>query len=162
LNIYFILDHNRLIIVRWCVRSIPPVFLPSGIFPLSKTEIKTDVREMERSMHDDTDSDGSVLSEDVLMSIYPVKPRKVPKVNAIPRPSAMSAGEGEDGEYDSKLVEQSLTFLDAVKRNRKDLYNAECERERFESQGVVSRLLSCRLLALIRVLCLFTVCLFLL
>ncbi len=113
-------------------------------------------------MHDDTDSDGSVLSEDVLMSIYPVKPRKVPKVNAIPRPSAMSAGEGEDGEYDSKLVEQSLTFLDAVKRNRKDLYNAECERERFESQGVVSRLLSCRLLALIRVLCLFTVCLFLL
>lgn len=94
---------------------------------------------MERSMHDETDSDGSVLSEDVLTSIYPVKPRKVPKASTVPRPSAMSAGDGEDGEYDSKLVEQTLTFLDAIKRNKKDLYNAECERERFESQGVVSR-----------------------
>ena len=89
-------------------------------------------------MHDDTDSDGSVLSEDVLTSIYPVKPRKVPKASTVPRPSAMSAGDTEDVEYDSKLVEQTLTFLDAVKRNKKDLYHAESERERFESQGVVS------------------------
>lgn len=84
-------------------------------------------------MHNDTDSDGSVLSEDVLTSIYPVKPRKVPKVNPVPRPVAMD----ETMEYDSKLVEQTLSFLDAVKRNKKELYAGECEREHLENQSLV-------------------------
>ena len=102
---------------------------------MTKTEIKKDVREMERSI-DDTDSDGSVMSEDVLPSMYPVKPRRTPKVMNMPRP-AVAAADGEMGEYDSKTVEQALTFLDSVKRNKKDLYNGECERERHENQGLV-------------------------
>ena len=113
------------------------LYLLKGIFPLSKTEIKKDVREMERSMHDDTDSDGSVMSDDVLPSTYPVKPRKTAKIPLVQRPSAMSSADAEAAEYDSKMVEQTLTFLDSVKRNKKDLYHVECERERLESQALV-------------------------
>ena len=113
------------------------LYVRKGIFPLSKTEIKKDVREMERSMHDDTDSDGSVMSDDVLPSTYPVKPRKTAKIPLVQRPSAMSSADAEAAEYDSKMVEQTLTFLDSVKRNKKDLYHVECERERLESQALV-------------------------
>jgi len=112
---------------------------------LSKTEIKKDVREMERSMHDDTDSDGSVMSDDVLPSTYPVKPRKTAKIPIMQRPSAMSSADAEAAEYDSKMVEQTLTFLDSVKRNKKDLYHVECERERLESQALVRFLFQSKL-----------------
>lgn len=111
-----------------------------GIFALSKAEIKKDVREMERSMHSDTDSDSSVLSEDVLPSTYPVKPRKTPKGTVTQKPPAGAVAEIDplEREYDSKMIEQTLVFLDSLKRNKKDLYNAEVERERLENQSMVS------------------------
>ena len=112
--------------------------LPSfrGIFPLTNTEIRKDIREVELLNDDDTDSDsGSVMSEDVLPSTYPVKPRKIPKI--VQRPSNMSSIDGDEYEYDSLTVEQTLTFLDIIKRNKKDLYQVECERERLERQTLV-------------------------
>jgi hypothetical protein len=106
-----------------------------GVFGLSKTEVKKDVREMERSMPDDTDSDSSVRSEDVLPSSYPVKPRKTPKVLARDKSPSRNYHHDEAGEheYDYRTIEETLCFIDAIKKSKKDLFNAECERERLES-----------------------------
>lgn len=109
-----------------------------GVFPLSKTEIKKDVREMERNVNEDTDSDSSIMSEDVLVSSYPVKPRKAPKV-IIPVKPVNTGPTDIEREYDGKTVDQTLAFLDAVRRNKKDLHSAECERERLEDQNLVSK-----------------------
>lgn len=92
---------------------------------------------MERNVNEDTDSDSSIMSEDVLVSSYPVKPRKAPKVIIPVKP--VSAGPTDiEREYDGKTVDQTLAFLDAVRRHKKDLYVAECERERLEDQNLVS------------------------
>ena len=45
---------------------------------LTKPEIRKDMREIQRSLQADSDSECSVKSEDVLNSEYPVKPRKTP------------------------------------------------------------------------------------
>ena len=95
---------------------------------------------MERSLQGDTDSDSSILSEDVLSSTYPVKPRKTPRGPAVQKQQAPTPSETDIGEreYDAKTIEQTLAFVDAIKRSKKDLYTAECERETLECQGVVS------------------------
>ena len=115
-----------------------------GVFGLSKTEVKKDVREMERSMPDDTDSDSSVRSEDVLPSSYPVKPRKTPKLLARDKSPSRNYHHDEAGEheYDYRTVEETLCFIDAIKKSKKDLFNAECERERLESLQNVRIVLS--------------------
>lgn len=95
-------------------------------------EIKKDVREMERNINDDTDSDSSILSDEVLVSSYPVKPRKAPKI-MIPVKVANS-GSMDTEQYDGKAVEQTLAFLDAIMQSKKDMYTAECEREQLENQ----------------------------
>lgn len=76
----------------------------------------------------------------VLTSIYPVKPRKTLKVNNIPLlkvPAPPLDGDGVQ-EYDSKIVDQTLAFIDSIRRSKKDLYNAECERENLDIQTSVS------------------------
>jgi hypothetical protein len=93
---------------------------------------------MERNVNEDTDSDSSIMSEDVLVSSYPVKPRKAPKV-IIPVKPVSTGPTDIEREYDGKTVDQTLAFLDAVRRNKKDLYSAECERERLEDQNLVSK-----------------------
>ena len=92
---------------------------------------------MERNVNEDTDSDSSILSEDVLVSSYPVKPRKAPKVMTPVKPTITGPTDIER-EYDGKTVDQTLTFLEAIRRTKKDLYSAECERERLEDQSLVS------------------------
>lgn len=99
-------------------------------------EIKKDVREMERNINDDTDSDSSILSDEVLVSSYPVKPRKAPKI-MVPVKPVNSGSTDIEREYDGKAVDQTLTFLDAIMQSKKDMYNAECEREHFENQCLV-------------------------
>lgn len=91
---------------------------------------------MERNLNEETDSDSSILSEDVLVSSYPVKPRKTPKV-MIPVKPLNTGPTDVEREYDGKTVDQTLSFLDAVRRCKKDLYTAECERERLEDQNLV-------------------------
>ena len=92
---------------------------------------------MERNVNEDTDSDSSIMSEDVLVSSYPVKPRKAPKV-IIPVKPVSTGPTDIEREYDGKTVDQTLAFIDAVRRHKKDLYVAECERERLEDQNLVS------------------------
>jgi hypothetical protein len=122
--------------------TFSPRILFLGVFALSKTEVKKDVREMERNVNEDTDSDSSILSEDVLVSSYPVKPRKAPKV-MIPVKQISTGPTDIEREYDGKTVDQTLSFIDAVRRNKKDLHNAECERERLEDQNLVRDFFHC-------------------
>lgn len=119
--------------------NIVPYDLFSGVCALSKLEVKKDIREMGQTASSDTDSDSSVHSEDVLVSSYPVKPRKTPK-GPIITPQLINAGRSEviiEKEYDGKTIDQTLAFLDAIKRSKEVLYNAECDREYLENQSMV-------------------------
>ena len=128
-------DESVQSVYQYQLMAAMPTF--PGIFPLSKAEIRKDVREVEL-MNDDTDSDsGSVMSEDVLPSTYPVKPRKVPKIMHRPPHMSYTNADADEYEYNNKMVEQTLTFLDSIKRNKKDLHHVECERERLETQTMV-------------------------
>lgn len=107
---------------------------------MSKLEVKKDIREMGQTGNSDTDSDSSVHSKDVLISSYPVKPRKTPK-GPLQSLQLTNAGNSEiivEKEYDGKAIDQTLAFLDAVKRSKDNLFHAECTRELYENQSAVS------------------------
>ena len=97
---------------------------------------------MEQAINSDIDSDSSTMTEDVLVSTYPVKPRKTPKgpptpiKHSVPRPMDI---EPVSNIYDGVSEEQTMQFLDFISRSNSDIYAAECERELLESQAVVSR-----------------------
>ena len=95
---------------------------------------------MEQAANSDTDTDSSIISEDVLISTYPVKPRKTPKGPIAPVKSASlkaSQVEPMTSDYDGISVEQALTFLDLIGRSDNNLKAAESEREILESQALV-------------------------
>lgn len=101
---------------------------------LSSTDIKKDIREIERCSHSESDSDSSVLSEDVLPSTYPVKPRKNPKWI---QPRVTGAQDDDEIIFDKKTAEEALAFLKVVKSSKRDLYERERERELLEIQNEV-------------------------
>lgn len=114
--------------------------LSLGVYPLSKFEVKKDVQEMERAANSDTETDSSIISEDVLNSTYPVKPRKTPRGPIIPIKSASlkaSHVEPTTPDCDGISVEQALTFLDVISRSESSLKAVEHERESFEIQALV-------------------------
>lgn len=95
---------------------------------------------MEQAANSDTDTDSSIISEDVLISTYPVKPRKTPKGPIAPVKSAsLKASQVEPMtlDYDGISVEQALTFLDLIGRSDNNLKAAESEREILECQALV-------------------------
>jgi hypothetical protein len=95
---------------------------------------------MEQAANSDTDTDSSIISEDVLISTYPVKPRKTPKGPIAPAKSASlkaSQVEPMTPDYDGISVEQALSFLDLINRSDSNLKAAESEREILESQALV-------------------------
>ena len=102
--------------------------------------MKKDIREMGQIGNSDTDSDSSVHSKDVLISSYPVKPRKTPK-GPLHSLQLTNAGHSEiivEKEYDGKAIDQTLAFIDAVKRSKENLFHAESMRELYENQSAVS------------------------
>lgn len=110
------------------------------MFGLTKIEIKKDFREIERFLQeDDTDSDSSVRSEDVLPSSYPVKPRKTPRFLNNRNPNSINQGnqgdELEDGNlsYDIKAADDAFLLLKTIKATKREIYDAEIERERLEN-----------------------------
>lgn len=95
---------------------------------------------MEQAANSDTETDSSIISEDVLISTYPVKPRKTPKGPIAPVKSALlkaSQVEPMTTDYDGISVEQALSFLDLISRSDSNLKVAESEREFLESQALV-------------------------
>ena len=115
---------------------------------LSGTEVRKDLRDIQRTAVYDSDSDCSVKSEDVLHSAYPVKPRRTPK-----NWSQMQQMKGSDsqshyhgiqhGRYsqpspaDTALADQAIQYIDSIKSSNRALYDAEEERERLEYQKEV-------------------------
>lgn len=95
---------------------------------------------MEQAANSDTETDSSIISEDVLISTYPVKPRKTPKGPITPAKSASlkaSQVEPMTSDYDGISVEQALSFLDLIGRSDNNFKAAESEREILESQALV-------------------------
>lgn len=113
----------------------------TGVRPLSRSEIKKDLREMETFDQSDTEG-SSVTSDEVVASFYPVKPRKVLKISSTAVPSkAMevsvesdkaAVNGDDDAGFDDMTMEETLDFLTCVETNRKDIYEAEKTRENLE------------------------------
>jgi hypothetical protein len=93
---------------------------------LSEQEIQADLNELLDFLDD---SDSSVVSAEILSSYYPVKPRKSQK-----RESILNVEEELPNfrEIDSDLVDDALAFIKSLQSTRKDLFDAECNREELE------------------------------
>ena len=106
---------------------------------LSKNEIKRDIRDIERLLDDESDSDSSIKSRDVLQSNYPVKPRKTLKV-PIRMDKSMANDDyanGDDDDDDQNEIEDLSTedvieFMKIIETCRRPVFEAERERERLE------------------------------
>ena len=109
--------------------------LSIGISSLTKAEIKRDIRDIERLLNEDSDSDSSIKSGDILSSNYPVKPRKTLKV-----PIRMDSSLGDDGADDSGedntgedlSTEDIIEFMKTIETCRRGVFEAEREKERLE------------------------------
>ena len=101
----------------------------SGIKPLCKAEIKRDFRDMEANLlASESDSESSVLSEECLPSVYPVKPRSIPKWNA--QHTAVSRDVSRD--FDDANIQDTYDFFKIVEGVRSEIFEAEREREALE------------------------------
>jgi hypothetical protein len=100
--------------------------------------VKKDVKEITRMLQEDSDSESSVRSEDILPSNYPVKPRKVSRKNGRSYAKDMSAAE-----YDPKSIEEAFAFLNHIQIRMRPLYEGERIREGLENQHVVSTSILC-------------------
>ena len=101
---------------------------------MTKAEIKRDIRDIERLLHEDSDSDSSVKSGDILSSNYPVKPRKTLKV-----PIRMDQSMGDDGADDSGdenvgedlSTEDIIEFMKTIETCRRGVFEAEREKVQY-------------------------------
>lgn len=126
---------------RFTSKNVSIIKSTSGVYALSRFEVSKDVQEMEQTANSDTDTDSSIISDEVLVSTYPVKPRKTPKGPAAASKSTVSRpsdAENIAADYDGVSAEQTLSFFDFIGRTNKNLYAAECEREILDSQDSVS------------------------
>lgn len=108
---------------------------------MTRYDIRKDLREIERTLlWDDTDSDSSIKSEDILQSSYPVKPRRTHRAPA----SRTDTREKQisDLDKDSAVLaaaDDALNFLRAIKLSKVELHHAEVEREKLETALMVSK-----------------------
>jgi len=124
---------------------------------LTKPEVRKDIREIQRTLNVDSDSEGSVMSEDVLdcRNDYPVKPRKIPRwgsgagahthAHGAESPRVDDAGgSSEQRYYDVQVVESTMQSLKTIQSTKPELWEAELERERLDilRQAVQHSLLS--------------------
>ena len=102
---------------------------------LTKPEIRKDMREIQRSLQADSDSECSVKSEDVLNSEYPVKPRKTPRWHQSHHDhDSFGVARGGEGAgkidfYDPKAADAILAEIKQIASTHKALYAKEKERE---------------------------------
>ena len=119
---------------------IPPSHhLPSlcslGVRPLSRNEIKKDLNDIDTSALSDNESTMSVLSEDILNSSYPVKPRRFPKSKQNEISSQRNKNSlPKESDLDFNNVEETIDFLRVVEAAKPDIFEAEKERENLEIQ----------------------------
>ena len=102
-----------------------------GVFPLSKLEIKKDLREMMREVAFEEDTDGSVKSDDILSSTYPVKPRRAPRRDrSFPADHLMPH---DPIDYNSSVVqidiEEKLRFINMIESSKPEMVAADALKE---------------------------------
>ena len=101
-----------------------------GVAGLTLIEIKDDLKELiPQSDDNDTDSDCSLLSEDILDSVYPVAPRSAPR----------SAGNSSLPDYASAgssnvSNDEAIYLINDISKTHKELYENEKYREEMEIQ----------------------------
>lgn len=81
----------------------------------------------------DSDTDCSVLSEDILPSSYPVKPRAHTKPVGADGKFLRRHTYGMRKEISSAEVDDAIGFLHDVNTSQRTLFDAELERENLES-----------------------------
>jgi hypothetical protein len=111
----------------------------AGLF-LTKPEVRKDIREIQRTLNVDSDSDCSVREHHVIdcRNDYPVKPRKTPRWgSSMNRDSSghmdYSRGRIDQVYYDYDVVETTMSYINNIKTNHPDLYEAEEERDRIDN-----------------------------
>jgi hypothetical protein len=105
-----------------------------GVSGLSLSEIKDDLRELHPpSDENDTDSDSSILSDDILDSVYPVQPRSAPR-SALQFPDQFSSG-------NNVSVDEAMYLIRDISKSHKDLFEKEKLREEWEIRCEVSKTL---------------------
>jgi hypothetical protein len=103
----------------------------SGVSGLSLTEIKDDLRELHPPSDDnDTDSDSSILSDDILDSVYPVQPRSAPR-SALQLQDQFSSG-------NNVSVDEAMYLIRDISKSHKELFEKEKLREEWEIRCEVS------------------------
>ena len=75
----------------------------------------------------DSDSENSVKSDDVLVSTYPVKPRKTPK--PVHRMQPYGRGDSNPTRDAMMANDEALSYIRAIKYSRREVYDAEEQRE---------------------------------
>ena len=102
-----------------------------GVFALSKMEIKKDLREMMREVAFEEDTDGSVKSDDILSSTYPVKPRRAPRRDRSYPSDHLMPHDSVD--YSSSSVqidiEEKLRFINMVESSKPEFVAADALKE---------------------------------
>lgn len=111
----------------------------TGVSKLSESEILYDLKELSKNEEsNDTDSDSSVRTEDVLPSQYPVKPRK----GLLQIGSKDHDFYNEDSHVGKDInnaeVDEALYFVKKVSLSNKELQDAEQLREELENMYRVS------------------------
>ena len=106
--------------------------------PLSRNEIKKDISDIEYNERSDTESNSSVLSEEILNSTYPVKPRRHTKPKIEQRIKQIITK--DIGDIDQNIIEETVEFLRIVETARPDIFEAEKEREDIEIKYQVNLL----------------------
>jgi hypothetical protein len=111
---------------------------------LTKNEIKRDIREIERYLDDDQESDSSVRSSEILNSTYPVKPRKTLKVpirlEKYNEDLATGENDEESNELDDLSAEDILEFMKVIEESRRHVFEAEREKEKLEIKYQVNHI----------------------
>ena len=91
------------------------------------------MRDIEKTMKDqsDSESDCSVRSEDILSSSYPVKPRKTLRM-PVRIDKNMLDDDDDDAGIEDGVVEETIDFLKTIEMARREVFEAEREREKYE------------------------------
>jgi hypothetical protein len=89
-------------------------------------------------LDDDTDSDTSVRSCDVLVSNYPVKPRKYLKPPSKHERDEILGNDGDGSGIEDLSAEDVIEFLKTIETARRGVFEAEREKERLEIKYQVS------------------------
>ncbi len=119
-------------------------FLFSGVGHLSSAEVSRDLEDLIALREavndgDETDSDGSVASVDILRSAYPVRPRVHPKIirrgdsTSFANRISQLTSRGDRDQVTGVEVEESLAFLKKMGKLHPALIELETIREKLEN-----------------------------